>query len=373
MKTLTLPTYAEATLDGLPLVTYMEIVCCIPKGKLISKAAILEFASEQLNHKYTRVASNGWFVPNMRDDLYADSGYAFREYKKEHPHAAIPSNLLIPFWRVISSSGEVAHDRFENYAERLREDGFVITDDNKVRDFERHLFDLSSITLTAPKLGKTVKSETYEIFGRIGDPFYRVECPDYGINFDKIMKFKVDHDSQHDVIDAIKITSEGIRYFYSDKDTESYISPEDLVFFSSSEATAFVKNYCAAFNDKKYRFKTAIYTRNGKEILEGAGITRSHEIYFITEEKNEYLLKDENVTFSFDPEFIRRYMIAKTVIDNGAVISSESLGEYIGISDAQKALNKLKKKYSATEQPNGNLSYTENGMSVSIHLVDKGV
>ena len=29
MKTLTLPTYAEATLDVFPLVTYMEIVCCI--------------------------------------------------------------------------------------------------------------------------------------------------------------------------------------------------------------------------------------------------------------------------------------------------------------------------------------------------------
>lgn len=62
MKEFTLPTYAEATLDGLPLITYMEIVCCVPKGSLVTKEAILALASEQLNHKYTRVASNGWFM-----------------------------------------------------------------------------------------------------------------------------------------------------------------------------------------------------------------------------------------------------------------------------------------------------------------------
>ena len=373
MKEFTLPTYAEATLDGLPLITYMEIVCCVPKGSLVTKEAILALASEQLNHKYTRVASNGWFVPNMRADIYVDSGYAFREYKSAHPGAEIPNHLMIPHWRVVSSDGKISHNEYDDYAERLRQDGFTITEEGKIEDFENYLFNLSGIHITAPKLGKSVKSETYEIFGRIGDPIYSVECPNYSMRFEKVMKFKVYHDSKHDYIEAIKITSEGIKYFYDDDDTNSCVSPDDLVFFSKTEAADFIRKYCTAFNEKKYKFNTAIYTKNGREILEGAGIAKDHEIYFITNGHNKYFLKDENKTFSFDPEFIRRYLIVKTTIADGTIISSEYLGECTGLHEAKKMLSKLQKKYSASEQPNGNLSYTENDRIVIIHLTDKGV
>ena len=123
MKEIFLSTYVEATTEALPLTAYMELVCCIPKGYLITKDAILKYASEQLNHKYTRVASNGWFVPTMRADMYASSGYAFREYKAEHPKGKIESKLMIPYWRVLSAKGEVSL-REKEYPERLVQEGF---------------------------------------------------------------------------------------------------------------------------------------------------------------------------------------------------------------------------------------------------------